>query len=749
MYLINILSRSMACLFSDLIFLIISVMSSAPRKSRAPIKGSAGGGALSSRRAMTERRHQMAGSIRKARRSHAIALKRRCLAPALGHDGMPAGVEAGVGQLIDLASSFVQYASLGSADKATAADAAAALSALQSSLARSEQSAADSPLESLLQKKRQSLSPSSPSPALSLANALAQALASQDSMRLDAARILTNLAASGVGESTSAEENYYGDSEEDWCDVLVRSDACRTLIDIIKDAVHSGFSISAGTALSDLCEQCCWALGNIAGDSQRSRDALISAGAIGSLVTALKRAFGMARQSAQGAVHCGLCRNAAWALSNLARGASTSCLPFLHNALSSSDLADLIVAPEIFQSQTVHDGYSASNSYSSTWMDCSNEACWILAFLTAREDEGVSALLEGDSNVVNALARRLSSASDAIKSSNQSVAEDALRIAIPCIRSIGNIAAACGGIYIPNVLTVAGMNDVDPSSCGPLTNALATIIQVGTKRGRDFAAVACEACWAVGALLVDAGTPLPHPSTAACAVFIPTLCCAVSLASSKSELRREAVAGLCNAVLPPVIDGETPRNSASKSACMAVSDDLLSAIAASDGMINALASLLVSFDADTVVPSVTVVNAILRRLSEVQPSLKRQFEEADIVNALETVCDRASASSSYGQDKWRGNGSAQEKSAEIAADLIDDFFSDDFDAYEEMYQGTPAGASTFEFGSASFGPPPAAGYNFASPAGAGTASAQPRGMGRGRGRGRGSNLPAWMNQQLN
>ena len=52
------------------------MMSSAPRKSRAPIKGSAGGGALSSRRAMTERRHQMAGSIRKARRSHAIALKK-------------------------------------------------------------------------------------------------------------------------------------------------------------------------------------------------------------------------------------------------------------------------------------------------------------------------------------------------------------------------------------------------------------------------------------------------------------------------------------------------------------------------------------------------------------------------------------------------------------------------------------------------------------------------------------------------
>ena len=67
-----------------------------------------------------------------------------------------------------------------------------------------------------------------------------------------------------------------------------------------------------------------WAVGNLAGDSQPARDAARHAGVVQPLVTILCKGMELK--------HTAICRNAAWAFSNLTRGITTSgqdfCGPF-------------------------------------------------------------------------------------------------------------------------------------------------------------------------------------------------------------------------------------------------------------------------------------------------------------------------------------------------------------------------------------------------------------------------------------
>ena len=789
---------------------------------------------------MTERRVQMSSTIRKARRSHAVALKRRfgggpppnagsqppvpetstsaamdastdphfalvsesLVPPAdraagFGADGIAAAATAApqaaaisarspdpMGmKLVDLASAYVRASRYDS-------DPSGSLSALQAALSRSE--ADGRSMESLLSgpaSERQSGrgSAQSLSPAFLLCEALARSLLSPsgaDEVRLDASRILTNLAATG-GSGGAADDGgggihgHYGPCVDGWCDVILGSSAPAALvkaIDAFVDVASSPPSAATFSAAA-LCEQCCWALGNIAGDSQAARDAALSSGTVRSLVRALRTAFRWARNlSSSGGgdlqQFVGLCRNAAWALSNLARGATTSAGSFLAAGTSPQevekggftawDLAEFLSAPEVLGVGRDAAAATANELHidtirgeatipGSTWENVSTEICWILAFLTAREDAAVDFLMGGDDSsggaaLCGSLVQRLSKATEGAGSTDNTTSQLALRTCVPCIRAVGNAAAASDGAHVPRLLETGGVNFLSAPA------SLSRLIMLGSARGGDFSSVAAEAAWAAGAHLVDAGHPPPHSSTVACETLVPALCNAVAFGHTRLELKREAAAALCNAIMRPLSPGPSQH---AVDSTLPVRQKILHSIAEAEGMINALTGLLLTFDADAVFASVRLIDAMLRWLGDNNPRLKRMFQEVSCLEALETVCDRVSGASSYGQEAWQGDqSSASERSAEIAADLIDDIFGDETVAREEAEQSFPVSTTSapteemrYAFGTEAAGISTVGMFDFSGGSNAALGQVQSTGQGTGRGRGRGKVLPAWMQQQ--
>jgi len=716
---------------------------------------------------MTARRHEMAGAIRKAKRSHAVAVKRRvgtttctrssavsssaqqrqqtaaAAATARSTVGAPVTDEALRAEIATLADEYIKSA--GGPTEASA------LSALQAALAASEVTACSKAIESLIcssdGKGNKDVSPS----ALLLADTLAKSLSSQgatDEMRLNAARVLTNLAVCGSSEISdfSADDSYYGNVQENWCDVLVSSSAIGSLVGSFQALELQPTEQLPHQPVVALCEQCCWALGNIAGDSQRSREALRSGGIISPLVIALR--FGLrlaAGASAGGNINAaepvvGLCRNAAWALSNLARGTYSSAMPFLHMDIIGNERG-LLTASDLYQILSVHelsqyDAASASNVESS-WMDVANECTWLLNLLTAKEDEAVEFIFSDISTnnlFCASLTSKLAKIVGALCNSDSNVAELALRSAVPCVRIVGNIAASCEGKYVPYLLANHTGNGVDS-----LAVSITRIVKVGAQLGRDYAVLATEASWAAGTLLVDAGTT-NHPSTAACEIFLPALCDILTSESSKIELKREAASAICNAVSAP----PPGQMAAAPETSQVVRDRILIEIANTKHIAESLTSLVICFDADAVHSSLILVDIMLRRVltNQLSSEMKTLFEEANIVDALETVCDRASATASYGSSEvWRGNGSTQEKNAEIAADLLDDIFDDD--DIDDVAEGIAphTGEAAYAFGANSTPQTFDFGLSVASNSRVSEGS-----MGRGRGRGRGQVIPAWMQQ---
>ena len=796
---------------------------------------------------MTERRHEMAGAIRKQRKSHAVALKRRVGANASAAAvGTAASVPVSADQSMGTSSAGdvaaatatatalpptgmiskeanalrTQIATISGAyiKAAGTTDEAAMLAALQSAVANADAAICSEAIDSLLthggmnvNSNRNDQETAASASAVLLADTLARTLASQgstfatDKSRLNAARVLTNLAVCGSGGDISAaapsshgsddgdaaagdDSNYYGNVQETWCDILVRSSAVQSMLETIvlltrhltqqfsqqmqQQQQQQMASIQLSEAAVSLCEQCCWAVGNLGGDSQRIRDRLHSVGAIRPLICALRLGLAVAahdrtiddrgNRNEETSKVVGLCRNAAWALSNLARGSYTSALPFLQldSAPSMADNNESLLTPtDMLQLIAIHQrsrcDVAASNksrSGVSTWADVSIECSWLLTLLTSKEDAAVDFIFRGVSTDVNSnnfafcasLASGLYKASNSASSPEPATAELALRCAVPCIRIAGNIAASCDGRYVSNLLGHYRVVE-------KLAVSLSIMIDLGARHGRDHAVLAAEACWAVGAMLVDAGRK-NHLSTQSCEILVPALCNALTSASSRAELRREAASALCNVVAPPPVDADMMDQSTEDS--QDVRDAILKKITTAEGVIPTLSSLLTCYDADAVFASLSLVNDILRRIGKADDSIKTRFEECNIVDALETICDRASAASSYGNsDTWQSNGSAQEQSAEIAADLVDDFFDEDGmddDVTQGIAPETAAGASTFAFGLGSAEAPGA--FDFGGPSGP-TSSVAPTtlgaGRGRGRGRGRGASMPAWMSQLQN
>lgn len=429
----------------------------------------------------------------------------------------------------------------------------------------------------------------------------------------------------------------------------------------------------------EVCQQTCWAIGNLAGDSQLARDIARQAGVVQPLCTVLQKGMELK--------HTSICRNSAWALSNLTRGVTTSgkefCAPSL---LTPSLVASVLMSPEQQLSTTV---------VSLWWTDVANEMCWVLAFLTAREDEVVDFLCQPTTklawllprtmNVVcAALSHRLEQASKIVRKSTTKLSDTALRalrMTIPCLRSIGNIATACQGKHVLTLLQDTTILD-----------SLVLLIEAGfSVPNGDVASVSVEAAWAAGTILCDYGLP-DHPSTTHVGpALVPVLCQAAVSEHAKLDLKRESLTALWNAVeLPP---SSVQLDFMQWAASLPIRN-LLQQVASVPGMVFSLTELLLSPDADAVFMSIQMINALVR-VSVVAPTT---LMEVNIVDALDAVCDRASEDHSYGGGReWQENPGISSRCADIAADLIDDFFCIDVEDAAISMGSSSDGATTFSF----------------------------------------------------
>ena len=740
---------------------------------------------------------------------------------------------------------------------------------------------------------------------------------------LDAAKSLTNLAAipSLNGDSEQYGCHYHGPASDSpsWCRAIVKSTALIELIGVISDLLGViscignnndwGEKRSGRRVLAEILElsaQCCWAIGNLAGDSQVIRDAVARCSDPGerkvkgidmkdenmdfgnsqsqfhpiqsninnpsSILASSSISYSPAistlcrvacltvsslfstssfssshksnSESKSGneeenysqrveAARAELCRNAVWALSNLARGCDTPARPFLrledngsggNGGLTSEELASLLSAPVTGTTEAIRSSHLPHTEVSSfspslpipsslsptagpAWCDVRVEASWLLAFLTAREDD-ITTYLCGrsnfhgrdvsvdshDGNVVTALVERLVESSAPSMTTNTTLPLSRQsshtppdpRLIIPCVRAVGNLASAGDGtsvsaLLLPSTssLKAAFIASISPS----ISHSLARIIQAGSKSGPgESGVVAAEAAWAAGTLLCDVGStndsqqgqhhhPTHHPSTIIAApVLVPFLGTAIDSEHSCNDLRREALSALWNAVAPPpsspliISKNLTPtilmmeKNDSSKieNNCIYsdeqqqqqtdVRDEILDSlfgigihrqenhgpskrvssfsfiipnksnfnsindrdntnknnnISGNNSnhhrhsqklrLVKSIVRALSSSDVDAVLPAISLIDTVLRSERQQQHRgissdnnkiIRDAFDSAGVLNDLEDICDRASATitcSSSSSSSQSHCLPAMTRCAELAADLINVFLFDGYD----------------------------------------------------------------------
>ena len=285
------------------------------------------------------------------------------------------------------------------------------------------------------------------------------------------------------------------------------------------------------------------------------------------------------------------------------------------------------------------------------------QAAWMVASLTNREPDVVEVLSSCPSFLPNVI-RLLE---------HPPHGEDQL---LPLVQALGNIAS-----YEERVPALLSLQ-LAPVVATILNQARGPLLQ--------------QTAWLAGCLLCDAGL-LQHPSTTVAEpILVPVLMHLLSSHQLVLDEQREVVCALWNALASPPSSQEQNENSGGCG--MNKKNDVRP-------IIPVLVNLLSATDADAVLAAVHLVNIFLRR----DPSLGPALEEAQVQDALEHVCD-----------------STMHDAAEVAAELIDDFFDqneeDDDDDEVEM-----------DFGTIRFGQP------------VGATSSPPQGMGRGRG----AVLPSW------
>ncbi len=625
--------------------------------------------AFSMRKSMTQRRQNLSAKVRKSKKSQQLQVKRRHISSSL-----PQASSSSQNEVPKEPQECLQFF--------INSPSAVSLSALQASLASSKQT---SPLSLLDIPNTQ---------AEQFINLLATTLTTttEEVSVLHTLRILTNLAAMECPDA-------YYTSSASWCSLILSS----------KSSIPSALlELLSSSKNESVLEQVCWVIGNIAGDSQQCREQLISMNFIPSLV-GLSRQVLSSVSDVNPAID--LRRNICWALSNIARG-NNPALPFVQGGLNCNDILHMLKM-------------DSTLTRSNEW-DVRKELYWLLAFLTAKEDEIIEHIVNEE--VIYLLSRHLDYVTNVIieKRDRGSIFQSV----IPLIRILGNLSTAAGGKYIPGVIAVDG---------NAIIKSLAKWLQVYKPCGETIT-IANEATWVIGALLCDVGYP-DHPSTTiACPILLPALCNVLASGTFTLEWKREVLNAIWNALAaPPGSNGDDT---------LKTRDELLLSIYKTKGMIRALVGLCTCMDVDAIRPAVNIIDAFHRRMGRHDENVARVLEEAECLHALEHICDAASSSASYSRGKdWShdGHSGGMDYCADMAANLIDDFYDGDEEEVNWELGGSRSSAE-FEFGVQ--GPNPTFSFgeshNSQDSFDGRRSPARPPTLGRGRGRGRVQ--PAWMLQ---
>ncbi|CAH1452158.1 unnamed protein product [Lactuca virosa] len=165
---------------------------------------------------------------------------------------------------------------------------------------------------------------------------------------------------------------------------------------------------------SSLCvaEQCAWALGNVAGESEELRDLLLSQGALIPLARMIFPDKGTT------------VRTASWALSNLIKGPHPEA------------------ATELIKIDGVVDAILRHLKKSD--VELATEVAWVVVYLSAISDVAINVLM--NTEIVQVLVDRLASS-------------NTLQSLIPLLRSLGNLMA--GDAYTTNILLDPGHETTD------------------------------------------------------------------------------------------------------------------------------------------------------------------------------------------------------------------------------------------------------------------------------------------------
>jgi hypothetical protein len=326
------------------------------------------------------------------------------------------------------------------------------------------------------------------------------------------------------------------------------------------------------------------------------------------------------------------------------------------------------------------------------------EAAWMLESLTRREDAVVETLCQ-DAHLLPTLCERL------LQATHHAWRE----FLVPALQSLENIAVACNGHYIRQIL-------LTPS----VLQACSTILDQG---------LVMDVLPLVTALVCDAGLP-DHPSTTiAVPALLPRVLHVVAHPASTLAWRREAVSAVCAALRePPDCDPSL------FSHIQATLDSFLVTYLwntpTREAILEGLLDLLQRPDTQAVLASLEVLDRWLRHI----PASRVLLEELSGVDRLDLVCSRAV-----------GVYSAElEEASTIAAALLDDFFEDDDDLHhpsspfdddddddeDAVYSGYNKTSPVHN--QCVFRAPATGIFDFSTPA---TASG---------GRGRGRTVPAWM-----
>mmetsp|Transcript_34494 Transcript_34494/g.83233 ORF Transcript_34494/g.83233 Transcript_34494/m.83233 type:complete len:629 (+) Transcript_34494:1-1887(+) len=512
----------------------------------------------------------------------------------------------------------------------------------------------------------------------------------------------SNASTTSTGSSSFS---YYGRVPVTWSELIVMattgsSSWLQQLCQILTDEVRSSSNHHDSNSVS-VAYMCCLIVGNVVGEGPATVQHIppeLKAEMVRTLITAISSSLQQQQQAQQRQQQQQLliAPAAAWSLTNLIR-----------NDVSS--FASLYVNDQLLSATTLQ-------SWLCQYPSIGTQAAWMVASLTSKEEETARYL--ATTGLVSSLLGCLF----------HPVADDQQ---VPVLQTLGNLATHSS--IVPGLLTSSSTpaNQNTPSSSMNLVSILQQMIAnlpAGDPR-------LIPTVWLTGCLLVDTGMPNGHPSTTlAGPTLVPVVMSRLGgernnhtgLRELKLDEERELASALWNAFdQPPDLYGEW-------------STDQQFMLAMPKSTLQVLVKLMKSSDDDAVLASVHVLDLYLRRVGGTSmeslnsfQDFMRTLEEEDAVHALEAICD-----------------SHVEDAADVAANLIDDFFAesyeDDGNNDDQWNPGinvsypTENAFANLGTGGNSFGVFPT------SSVAAGDQSHATNGMGRGRGRG--ATLPSWMSK---